>query len=69
MTTGPNYHTKEADQHKNELKEKPNAPKKANTDSTKLALPTTTQLYWKRNVKTSSRKLVLRTSQNLLQSI
>jgi hypothetical protein len=35
----------------------------------KLPLPTATQLYWKRKVKTNSRKPVLRTRQNLLQSI
>jgi hypothetical protein len=45
MTTGLKYHTKEADQHKKELKKKPNTPKKANTGSTKLPLPTATQLY------------------------
>jgi hypothetical protein len=37
------YHTKEVDQHKKKMKEKPNTPKKANTGSTKL--PTATQLY------------------------
>jgi hypothetical protein len=31
-------------------------------------LPTATQLYWKRKMK-NSRKLVMRTRQNLLQSI
>jgi hypothetical protein len=45
MTTGLKYHTKEADKHKKELKEKPNTPKKANTDLTKLPLPIATQLY------------------------
>jgi hypothetical protein len=39
MTTGLKYRAKEADQHKKELKEKPNTPKKANTGSTKLPLP------------------------------
>jgi hypothetical protein len=37
--TGLMYRTKEADQHKKELEEKPNTPNKANTDSTKLPLP------------------------------
>jgi hypothetical protein len=60
---------KEADHHKKELKEKPNTPNKANTGSTKLLLPTATQLYWKRKVKTNSTEPVLRTCQNLLQSI
>jgi hypothetical protein len=69
MITGLKYHTKEADQHKNKVKENPNTPKKANTGSTKLPLPIATQLYWKRNVKTNSRKPVVRTRQNLLQSI
>jgi hypothetical protein len=69
MTTGLKYHTNEADQYKKELNEKPNTPKKANTGSTKLPLPTTTQLCWKRKVKTNSRKPVLKTSQNLLQAI
>jgi hypothetical protein len=41
---GLKYHTKEADQHKKKLKEKPNMPKEANTGSTKLPLPITTQL-------------------------
>jgi hypothetical protein len=50
MTTGLKYRTKEADQHKKKLKEKPNTPKKANTGSTKLPLPIATQLYWKRKV-------------------
>jgi hypothetical protein len=68
MTTGLKYHTKGADQHKKKLKEKPNTPKKENTGSTKLLLPVATQLYWKRKVKTNSRKPVLRTRQNLLQS-
>jgi hypothetical protein len=45
MTTGLKYHTKEADEHKKELKEKPNTPKKADTGSTKLPLPDATQLY------------------------
>jgi hypothetical protein len=45
MTTGLKYCTKEADQHKKDLKEKPNTPKKTNTVSTKLPLPTDTQLY------------------------
>jgi hypothetical protein len=67
VATGLKYHTKEADQHKKELKEKPNTPKKANTGSTKVPFPITTQLYWKRNVKTNSR--VLRTLQNLFRSI
>jgi hypothetical protein len=49
--------------------EKPNTPKRVNTGSTKLALPIATQLYWKRKVKTDSRKPILRTRQNLLQSI
>jgi hypothetical protein len=39
MTTGPKYHTKEADQHKKKLKEKPNTPKKANTGSTNTPKP------------------------------
>jgi hypothetical protein len=52
--TGLKHRTKEADQHKKELKEKPNTPKKANTGSTKLPLPSATQLYWKRKVKTNS---------------
>jgi hypothetical protein len=45
MTTELKYHTKKAEQHKKELKEKPNTPKKANTGSTILPLPTATQLY------------------------
>jgi hypothetical protein len=45
MTTGLKYHTKEADEHKKGLKEKPNMSKKVNSGSTKLPLPTTTQLY------------------------
>jgi hypothetical protein len=45
MTTGLKYHPKEKDQHKKELKEKPNTPKKVNTGSIKLPLPTATQLY------------------------
>jgi hypothetical protein len=56
MTTRLTYHTKEADQHKNKLKGKPNTTKKANIGSTKLPHPIATQLYWKRNVKTNSRK-------------
>jgi hypothetical protein len=39
------YHTKEIDQHKKKLKEKPNTPKKANIDSTELPLSIPTQLY------------------------
>jgi hypothetical protein len=69
MTTGLKYHTKEADQHKKKLKEKPNTPKKANTGSTKLPLLIATQLYLKRKVKTNSRNPVLRTRQNLLHYI
>jgi hypothetical protein len=45
ITTGLKFHTKEADQHKVKLKEKPNTAKKANTGSTKLPLPNATQLY------------------------
>jgi hypothetical protein len=45
MTTGLRYRKKEADEHNKELKEKPNTPNKANTGSTKLLLPTATQLY------------------------
>jgi hypothetical protein len=56
MTAGLKYRTKEADQYKKELKEKPNTPKKANTGSTKLPLPVATQLYWKRKVKTLQQK-------------
>jgi hypothetical protein len=48
MTTGLKYSTKETDQYKKELKEKPNTPKKADTGSTKLPLPIATQLCWKR---------------------
>jgi hypothetical protein len=44
MTTGLMYNTKEEKQHKKELKEKPNTPKKANTGSAKLPLPAATQL-------------------------
>jgi hypothetical protein len=44
MTTGLKYRTKEPDQHKKELKEKPNTPKKANTGSTKLPLPIASHL-------------------------
>jgi hypothetical protein len=40
ITTGIKYHTKEVDQHKKKLKEKPNTPKKATTGSTKLQTPT-----------------------------
>jgi hypothetical protein len=69
MTTGLKYRTKEADLHKEELKENPNTPKKANTGSTKLPLPTAKQFYWKKKVKTNSRKPVLTTRQNFLQSI
>jgi hypothetical protein len=69
MTTGLKYHTKEADQHKKKLKEKPNTPKKANTGSTKLPLLIPIQLYWMRKVKTNSRRPVLRTHQILLQPI
>jgi hypothetical protein len=39
MTTGLKDNTKE-DQHKKELKEKPNMPKEANTGSTKLHFQT-----------------------------
>jgi hypothetical protein len=39
MTTGLRYRTKEADQHKKKVEEKPSMPKKANTGSTKLPLP------------------------------
>jgi hypothetical protein len=45
MTTWLKYRAKDTDQQKKELKEKPNTPKKANTGSTKLPLPTATQLY------------------------
>jgi hypothetical protein len=70
MTTGLKYRTKEADQHKKKLKEKPNMPKKANTGSTKLPFPTAKQFYWKKKVKTNnSRKPVPRTRHNLFQSI
>jgi hypothetical protein len=41
MTTGLKYPKKEADQHKMELKEKPNTPWKANNGSTKLPLGST----------------------------
>jgi hypothetical protein len=51
------------------LKEKPNTLKKAYTGLTNLPLAIATQFYWKRKVKTNSRKPVLRTRQNLLQSI
>jgi hypothetical protein len=68
LTTGLRYCTKEADKHKKKLKEKSNTPRKADTGSTKLPLPIATQLYRKRKVKTNSRKPVLRTRQNLLQS-
>jgi hypothetical protein len=40
MATGLKYRTKEAVQHRKELKEKSNMPKKANTGSTRLPLPT-----------------------------
>jgi hypothetical protein len=56
MTNGLQYHTKEADQHKKEMKEKPNTPKKANTGSTKLPLPIATQLYWKRGSEHQQQK-------------
>jgi hypothetical protein len=48
MASGLKYRTKEAEQHKKELKEMTNTPKRANTGSTKLPLPIATQLYWKR---------------------
>jgi hypothetical protein len=51
--------TKEEDQHKKKLKEKPNTPKKENTGATKLPLPIATELYWKRKVRTILRNLVL----------
>jgi hypothetical protein len=44
-STGLKYRTKEADQHKKELKEKPNMSKKADTGSTKLPLSTARQPY------------------------
>jgi hypothetical protein len=43
--------------------------KKANTGSTRPPLPIAKQVYWKREVKTNSRKPVVRTLQNLLHSI
>jgi hypothetical protein len=67
MTIGLKYHTKEADQHKKKMREKPSTPKKVNTGSIKLTLPIATQLYWKSEVKINSREQVLRTRQNILQ--
>jgi hypothetical protein len=46
---------KEADQHKKKLKGMPNIPNKT-TGSTKLPLPISTQLYWKKEVKTKQQK-------------
>jgi hypothetical protein len=45
ITTELKNDTKEVDQHKKKLKEKPNTTKKVNTASTKLPLPIDTQLY------------------------
>jgi hypothetical protein len=63
VITGLKYDTKEADQHKKELEENSNTAKKANTGTTKLPLTTATHRYWKSEVKTNSRKLILRTRQ------
>jgi hypothetical protein len=51
---GLKYHTKDVDQQKKKLNEKPNTPKKANTGSTKLPLPIATHLYNKRRGKKTS---------------
>jgi hypothetical protein len=69
ITNGLKYHTKKVDQQKKKLKEKPNTPKKANTGSTKIPLLIAMQLYKKKKMELSSRKPVLTTRQNLLQSI
>jgi hypothetical protein len=54
----PEYHTKEADQHKKNTEETLNTPKTGTTDSTKLPHLTNTNtiLYWLRKTDTNNSK-------------
>jgi hypothetical protein len=69
MTTGLKYHTKEADQHKKKMKEKPKHAKESDHWLNQTPLPITTQIYWNSEMKTNSRKSVLKTRQILFLSI